>query len=146
MPKRPTADTNDLSIFGGKKAKTLDDDLRELSGKIVKAAEEGKTELVAMLERREAELKQQQAEHKQQLAKAAYEKAKGAYEKIQKPGPKKEATKVIMDQAHAVYLALLGACFCLERINLFYSASRARRRRFAFHHPFVSDAAQSQRR
>ena len=117
MPKRPTADTNDRSFFGGKKAKTLDDDLRELSGKIVKAAEEGKTELVAelkqqqaALERREAEHKQQQAEHKQQLAKAAYEKAKAAYDKMQKPGPKKDAAEKAMDQAHAVYLALLGAC------------------------------------
>ena len=115
MPKRPTADANDMSFFGGKKAKTLDDDLRELSGKIVKAAEEGKTELVAALERQQTELKQQQAEHKQQLAKAAYEKAKAAYEKMQKPGPKKDAAKSAMDQAHAVYMALLSALFYIDR-------------------------------
>ena len=100
----------------------MDDDLRELSGKIVKAAEEGKTELVAMLERREAELKQQQAvlerreaEYKQQLAKAAYEKAKAAHDKMQKPGPKKDAAEKAMDQAHAVYMALLSALFYIDR-------------------------------
>ena len=119
MPKRPIADANDMSFFGGKKARpSVDDELAAVRSAIMKAIGEKDLATVAMLERRETELKQQQAalerreaEHKQQLAKAAYEKAKASYETMQKPGPKKDAAKSAMDQAHAVYLALLGACF-----------------------------------
>jgi len=126
MPKRPIADANDMSFFGGKKARpSVDDELAAVRSAIMKAI--GEKDLatvakdlatVAMLERRETELKQQQAalerreaEHKQQQAKADYETDKAAHDKIQKPGPIKDAAKSAMDQAHAVYLALLGACF-----------------------------------
>jgi len=130
MPKRPIADANDMSFFGGKKARpSVDDELAAVRSAIMKAIGEKDLATVAMLERRETELKQQQAalerreaehkqqqaEHKQQLAKAAYEKAKAAYDKMQKPGPKKDAAEKAMDQAHAVYMALLSALFYIDR-------------------------------
>ena len=69
----------------------------------------------AVLERQQAELKQQQAalERQQaalerQQAKKANEKAKASFESIKKPGIKKEDAKIVMDQAHAMYLALSG--------------------------------------
>ena len=115
MPKRPTADANDMSFFGGKKAKTLDDDLRELSLMIAQAAVAGIAALVTELKEQQTALERREAERKKEKAEAAYESAKKAYEKIKTSGPKKEATKVIMDQAHAVYLALLGACLYLGK-------------------------------
>ena len=109
-----------------KKPKSLEEEIRELAKKIVNAAEQGNDSLVAALERQQAalerqqaELKQQQAaqqaalerqqaELKQQQAKKAYEKAKAAFESIKKPGIKKADAKIVMDQAHAMYLALSG--------------------------------------
>ena len=110
MPKRPTADANYMSFFGGKKAKpSVEDELAAVRSAIMKAIGEKDLATVAALE-------QQQAELKQQLAKAAYEKAKAAHDKISKPGPMKDAAEKAMDQAHAVYLALLGApAFTLDK-------------------------------
>jgi len=109
MPKRPTAD-DDVSISGGKKAKpSVEDELAAVRSAIMKAIGEMDFATVAVL-------KSQQTKLKQLLAKADYETAKAAYEKMQKPGPKKDAAKSAMDQAHAVYLALLGApAFTLDK-------------------------------
>jgi len=122
MPKRPTAD-DDVSILGGKKAKrsgSVEDELAAVRSAIMKALSEKDFATVAVLQQREAAIERREAEHKQQQAKADYETAKAAYDKIQKPGAKKDAAKSAMDQAHAVYMALLGACFSLfSRINIF---------------------------
>jgi len=104
-----------MSFFGGKKAKTLDDDLRELSLMIAQAAVAGNAALVTELKEQQTALERREAERKKEKAEAAYESAKKAYEKIKTSGPKKEATKVIMDQAHAVYMALLSALFYIDR-------------------------------
>jgi len=109
MPKRSSAGAKGVSISGGKKAKpSVEDELAAVRSAIVKAIGEMDFATVAVLERQETELKQL-------LAKAAYETAKAANDKIQKPGAKKDAAKSAMDQAHAVYLALLGACLCQGR-------------------------------
>jgi len=114
MLKRPTADAKDMSFFGGKKAKpsgSVEDELAAVRSAIMKAIGEKDFATVAVLQQREAAIERREAEHKQQQAKADYETAKAAHDKIQKPGPIKDAAKSAMDQAHAVYLALLGACF-----------------------------------
>ena len=98
MHKRPR--TNE-SMYPFKRTKTFEEEIRELSGKIVTAAEQGKDGLVV-------ELKQQQAELKQQQAKTALEKAQAAYDRIKKPGVQKNDAKERLDHARAVYLALLG--------------------------------------
>jgi len=109
MPKRPTADTNDMSFFGGKKARpSVEDELAAVRSAIMKAIGEKDLATVAALE-------QQQAALERREAKTAYEKAKAAHDKIPKPGPIKDAAKSAMDQAHAVYLALLGACLYLGK-------------------------------
>ena len=108
MPKRPTADANDMSLMGGKKEKpSVEDELAAVRSAIMKAIVDNDFARMAALERHQTALERQQA-------KTAYEKAKAAHDKM-KPGPEKEAAKSAMDQAHAVYLALLGACLYLGK-------------------------------
>jgi len=102
MPKRPTADTNDMSFFGGKKARpSVEDELAAVRSAIMKAIGEKDLATVAALEQQQAALERREA--------------KAAHDKIPKPGPIKDAAKSAMDQAHAVYLALLGACLYLGK-------------------------------
>jgi len=108
MPKRPTADANDMSLMGGKKEKpSVEDELAAVRSAIMKAIVDNDFARMAALERHQTALERQQA-------KTAYEKAKAAHDKM-KPGPEKEAAKSAMDQAHAVYLALLSACLYFGR-------------------------------
>ena len=128
MPKRPST-SDKMRPF--KKPKSLEEEIRELAKKIVNAAEQDKDSLVAALERQQTALERQQAaqqaELKQQQAKKAYEKAKAAFESIKKPGAEKENAKNVMDQAHAMYLALSGTYRFVSHAKLANSLSTASR-------------------
>jgi len=160
MPKRPTAGDDDVdkNKLEGKRAKTVDD---ELSLMIAQAAVAGNTALVAELKEQQAKREEQKREEqqakreeqqakreeqqakreeqqaalkKEKAAKAAYDKAKEAYERIKTPGPEKDAAKVVMDQAHAIYMAFC-ACVCPRKeLTRFRSASSTcSRPRFVSH-------------
>ena len=104
-----------MSLMGGKKEKpSVEDELAAVRSAIMKAIVDNDFARMAALERQQTALERHQTELKQQQAKTAYEKAKAAHDKM-KPGPEKEAAKSAMDQAHAVYLALLSACLYFGR-------------------------------